>query len=68
MTAECYTETSKQSYYPKRNKADDYNLKCYDVLCSSLIIILKSIFFSFKDLLQRKYVQHVRGQITKLFP
>jgi hypothetical protein len=24
--------------------------------------------FSSKDLLQRKYVQHVRGQITELFP
>jgi hypothetical protein len=36
----------EQSYYPKRNKTDDYNLKCYDAFCSGLIIIIKS--FSFK--------------------
>jgi hypothetical protein len=27
-----------------------------------------SKYFKKKDLLHRKYVQHVQGQITKLFP
>ena len=47
MKAECSAETSKPSYYPTCNKADDHNLKYYDAFCSGLIIILKSFFLNY---------------------
>ena len=50
--------------YITNNSREFVSLHCFAVLSASPLFLC--IFFT--DLLQLKYIQRVRGQITKLFP